>query len=263
MESILKYTGIAGLAITLAFLLFRSIIKRELFPTMTKKQGYNILRLIIAGIFTLSVLCIVLYFYKQAKDTPTTTSPTTGSKSSDNHGTVIGDVISAETVSINKSELPEYNGDFANNDFEFFLDKNNGRTIFIDMAIGAQKFDSSRISDEYLYEEPTYIQLMETTHKIYTEGGHYVDSDVKKLKFCALHSPQSKIYWKNLKQKDWDDEHIYYELPPGFVTVTLEISDLNKGMVQWNRGTIYIRGQYKVIYQLGGQGYNFATLRPI
>ncbi|MDB5002861.1 MAG: hypothetical protein JWQ34_1086 [Mucilaginibacter sp.] len=46
-SAVAKYAGIAGIAIAIIFLIFREIIKKAIFPSLTKKQAYNVIRLII------------------------------------------------------------------------------------------------------------------------------------------------------------------------------------------------------------------------
>ena len=66
MENILKWTGIAGLALFILFIVFKSIIKKNIFPSLNQRQGYNILRLIIFSIFIIAVISLAIY-YNQSK----------------------------------------------------------------------------------------------------------------------------------------------------------------------------------------------------
>lgn len=61
-SSLAKYAGILGISIGLVFLIFKGIIVKEnLFSTLTKKQSYNVIRIIILVCFIVFVLSLIVY----------------------------------------------------------------------------------------------------------------------------------------------------------------------------------------------------------
>ncbi|MFS4456676.1 hypothetical protein [Maribacter sp. 2304DJ31-5] len=60
-----KIAGIAGLSIGLILVIFREIIRRKIFPNLTKEQGYKILRLIIIFVFIIAMSGIVAWTYTE------------------------------------------------------------------------------------------------------------------------------------------------------------------------------------------------------
>ncbi len=60
-SSIAKYAGLGGLTIGLVFLIFKEILRKAIFPTLTKVQGYNIIRLIIVCCTAVAVIGLAVY----------------------------------------------------------------------------------------------------------------------------------------------------------------------------------------------------------
>ncbi len=77
LEVILKYTGLAGLSITILFLLFKNIIRKNIFPRLSQDQGYKILRLIIVLVFIMSMVSIITYSLLNKPDEKKITPPDT------------------------------------------------------------------------------------------------------------------------------------------------------------------------------------------
>ncbi|WP_436486725.1 hypothetical protein [Chitinophaga sp. ARDCPP14] len=265
MEIILKYTGIAGLALTILFLVFKGIIKKEIFPSLTKRQGYNILRLIILCVFILSLLSLAAYFML-----------------SYNSSVLSADLIKADTspnivadkVVFNKGQIgtviqgnliqgPNEYTNIDDGEFEIFADENDGKEIFVNTVINDRKFDSSSLdSNKMFYNYPTYINELKTKFKTITDGGDYVSSSITALKFTVLHITDPKI--ANEIDKDGQAISYYYSEPmQGNALVTVIINEKNMGLINWNRRQIHIKGKFLVNFQIGGQGFNFITLSPV
>lgn len=67
-----KIAGLAGISIGLLLVIFREVIKRNIFSNLTKKQSYNILRLIIIFSFSAGILGIGGWIYIEAKSSELT-----------------------------------------------------------------------------------------------------------------------------------------------------------------------------------------------
>ncbi len=69
MENLLKtlgsIAGIGGISIGLILILFKDIIKKKIFPQLTKKQAYKIIRLIVILSFIISVIGMTTYLIKE------------------------------------------------------------------------------------------------------------------------------------------------------------------------------------------------------
>jgi len=58
-----KIAGIAGIAVGVLFLTFRSIIQKNIFPNLTKEHAYNIIRMIILACTAIAVIGIGAWIY--------------------------------------------------------------------------------------------------------------------------------------------------------------------------------------------------------
>lgn len=57
-----KVLGLAGASIGLFVFLFREIISKKIFPNLTKKHAYNIIRLFMLAVWSIALLGIILWF---------------------------------------------------------------------------------------------------------------------------------------------------------------------------------------------------------
>ena len=69
-----RIAGLAGLAVGVFLILFREVIRKNIFPTLTKKHSFTILLIFMGLVFALSVFSI--YFYYSASPTVSTYSLT-------------------------------------------------------------------------------------------------------------------------------------------------------------------------------------------
>lgn len=67
LESLGKIAGIAGISIGALVLIFGSVIRKNIFPGLTKEQGYAIIRMMIIGAGVLAVLGIAAWIYVDVK----------------------------------------------------------------------------------------------------------------------------------------------------------------------------------------------------
>ncbi|WP_133994019.1 hypothetical protein [Dinghuibacter silviterrae] len=217
----------------------------------------------ILGIFLLSVFSLIAYLIMHSapksfssknnvRDTSIVIQGNRNAIVTENQGTI----VTGDHANINQGP-PEYDGDFANKPFEEFVRENDGRTVFINIDIPNVPF-SKDIVDNFDYQDhnriPTYV----------TKFGYGRTGDINLLEFAVLWPCDPKIYWKDASQDELNDDHIYYAGPlEGILTVKFIVNNLNIGFITEKFHDIYIKGQYRVNYQLGGQGQNFVTLSPI
>ncbi len=67
IENILKYTGLAGLAIFATMTLFKSIIQKNIFSNMTKEQSFRIITLMIRGALFVAIVGIGAWVFTSWK----------------------------------------------------------------------------------------------------------------------------------------------------------------------------------------------------
>jgi len=60
--------GIAGIALGVFMVIFKEIIRKNIFPVLTKKQSYTILIVIILLVWALAILSIILYYTGGSED---------------------------------------------------------------------------------------------------------------------------------------------------------------------------------------------------
>src|SRR4029453_11586714 len=56
MKTLGEIAGIAGISVGVLLLVFRDIIRKEIFPQLTKPQGFRVLRLIIISVWTVALV---------------------------------------------------------------------------------------------------------------------------------------------------------------------------------------------------------------
>ncbi len=58
LEVVAKTAGLAGIAILLVFGLFRNVINQKIFPNLSEKQGFSVIRMIIIAAGLLAVILL-------------------------------------------------------------------------------------------------------------------------------------------------------------------------------------------------------------
>ena len=71
LSSLAKYTGIGGVALGVIFLVFKEAVRKALFSSLTKKQSYNIIRLIIIFCFVIAVVSLLIVGHTNKLDVKT------------------------------------------------------------------------------------------------------------------------------------------------------------------------------------------------
>jgi hypothetical protein len=67
LEKVLMYTGLAGLVVFGVFTLFKGIIQKNIFSSMTKEQSYSVIKLVIRSSLFLAVIGIAAWGYIEIK----------------------------------------------------------------------------------------------------------------------------------------------------------------------------------------------------
>jgi TPR repeat protein len=70
-----KVAGIGGLALGVFLLLFREVIRKQIFPTLSDKQAYSLIRLFLYLTFSIAALGIFAYVFMSAPTHPSQTVP--------------------------------------------------------------------------------------------------------------------------------------------------------------------------------------------
>lgn len=63
LESMGAAAGLGGLSLGVLLILFREVIRKKIFPNLTKEQAYNLLRLVLVLVFAIAAIGIGTYAY--------------------------------------------------------------------------------------------------------------------------------------------------------------------------------------------------------
>ncbi len=58
-----QVAGIGGLALGVMLILFKEVIRKNIFPNLTKKQGFKIIKLLLIFVWSIAVLGIASWFF--------------------------------------------------------------------------------------------------------------------------------------------------------------------------------------------------------
>ena len=92
LKTVGQIAGSGGLALGGFLLLFREIIRKQIFPMLAKKDAYRLLRLISFLIFFVAILGIGAWVFTESQS-----------------GIVLGDSISGDSNAINTGEISAAN----------------------------------------------------------------------------------------------------------------------------------------------------------
>ncbi|CAL1520135.1 hypothetical protein [Chitinophaga sp. MM2321] len=253
LEPILKYTGIAGLAITLLFFLFKDIIRKNIFSRLNQKYSYQILRLIILLIFFASIACIIGYFYTQKAEATGKNEKDTINVD-DHHIESNGDNntnISGSNIVVNLAgTVPTYDIDKIEVDsFAEFLEENDQKIINLNILMDAVNHPFP--GDDTTIEGSTFSK----TSLVVEDAKENDDGGYTNLVFSARSkSPHTYINGdKEIQNYYWTEDE---------TECTVIINKINKDLVYFEHGFIIVKGRYLIKYYLGGQGHHVATLTP-
>jgi Mg2+/Co2+ transporter CorB len=65
-----KVAGIGGLAFGVLVLIFREVIRKQIFPTLPPRQAYRLLRLIVVLTFTIALVGLIGWVYLEHLRSP-------------------------------------------------------------------------------------------------------------------------------------------------------------------------------------------------
>lgn len=78
LEKIGQIAGIGGLALGIFLLIFREVLRKNIFPSLNRQQAYNIIKLVLILTFLIAIFGITAWLWsetiKNGKDSETTTS---------------------------------------------------------------------------------------------------------------------------------------------------------------------------------------------
>ena len=70
LKTVGQIAGIGGLALGVFLLLYRDIIRKNIFPTLPPNDAYRLLRLITIAVWSVAIVGIGAWVYVSAKPTP-------------------------------------------------------------------------------------------------------------------------------------------------------------------------------------------------
>lgn len=267
MDNILKFTGIAGLALTVLLVIFRGIVRKAIFPTLTKTHGYKIMRLIIILTFAIALAAFILYYFIQ--------NPISAQKNPAADVIIQGDhsVVAKEGGIVQMGEKRNaYVQEEIDTTFNDFIEDKMGDVVWINTAISvfrddeppftpvysdsipeASKYwDSIRKEDES-FTGPLAHQIDDISYRKFREDDEYTGGDITSLEFTVHDlddsSPNSLSYFTT------------------GISYHVNIDNKNKGAITISHylDLIEIRGNFKVknFPVAGTQGYKTAYLEAV
>lgn len=96
IETMGQIAGIGGLALGVFLLLFREIIRKQVFPQLAKKDAYRLLRLVAVLVFLIAAIGIAAWVWAETNGTLVTGDDIDADCSAVNTGTIEGAQINVE-----------------------------------------------------------------------------------------------------------------------------------------------------------------------
>lgn len=152
LESLGKIAGLAGISIGLVALIFKSIIRRKIFPTLEPERAYMIISRIINMSFILALLGLLCWLYLTNKEEASTVKSLN----------VIGHVKGKNDNPVSGVKVyfkqDQNNFDRTDSDGKFVLETKGNGTQFYDLMIFHDNY--------YAHEKNTEIDFSESNKKL-------------------------------------------------------------------------------------------------
>lgn len=267
MDSVLKFTGIAGLALTVLLIIFRGIVRKTIFPTLTKTHGYQIMRLIIILTFAIALAAFILYYFLQ--------NPISAQKNPPGDVIIQGDhgVVAKEGGIVQMGEKRNaYMQEEIDTTFNDFIEDKMGDVVWINTSISvfrdveppftpgysdsipeaSKQWDSLREGDKF-FNGPLAHLIDNISYRKFREDDEYEGGDITSLEFTVHDLDDS-----NPLSLSYYAEGISYHI---------NVNNKNKGAISIAHylDLIEIRGNFKVknFPIAGSQGYREAYLEAV
>ncbi len=104
LKTVGQIAGIGGLALGVFLLLFRDIIRKQIFPQLTKKDAYRLLRLISTLVFLIAALSIGAWVWTESQATVVFGDQIESNCSAVNTGSVKGTQINIDCEKSNNAQ---------------------------------------------------------------------------------------------------------------------------------------------------------------
>ncbi|RLJ31432.1 hypothetical protein CLU97_0850 [Chryseobacterium sp. 7] len=250
MEEILKYTGIGGLAISLFATIVRLLLKKISFSKLGRNESYKILKISIISLLILSTLCLIIYFFLQNRRGNALSHHSMRDVNISGNSNIIlnGNIT---TTSQDKGTL-----EFVDQPDSLFYDyllEHEGKNIYIQHIIPVYDMGG----------EETFQPVGDRLYRVGVKNvkyefldnnvqGHYMKGELKKVEMDLL--------WPLNKSSILSEDNLYTD-QRGVEHLTIDINKEQEGSVYYNRGEITLKGYFRPYYTIGGQGYNFLTLK--
>jgi hypothetical protein len=96
LKTLGQIAGIGGIAFGVFLLLFRDIIRKEIFPQLTKERAFQLIQLVAVLVFLIALAGIVAWVWVETRPAPPPSSATV---------TAIGGVAAGKDVTAGKIEI--------------------------------------------------------------------------------------------------------------------------------------------------------------
>lgn len=100
-----QIAGIGGIALVVLLLLYREVIRKQIFPQLTKDQGYRLTRLIAVLVFLISLAGLGSGVWVEQRPVPPAPATTSSSVTADG-GVAAGKNVDARKIDIYYTDTP-------------------------------------------------------------------------------------------------------------------------------------------------------------
>jgi hypothetical protein len=87
LKNVGQVAGIGGIALGVFLLLFRDIIRKNIFPKLPSAEAYRLLRLITGAVWSVAIVGIIAWVYVETRPSSASGSPVTAGIGIANTGT--------------------------------------------------------------------------------------------------------------------------------------------------------------------------------
>jgi hypothetical protein len=104
-----QIAGIGGLAIGTLLILFRDVIRKNVFPTLSKNHAYSLLRLILILTWSVAVLGVVAWYFSATASSPISKSRSANEASAQPKDIEIAGQIREQALGISDASIIDLN----------------------------------------------------------------------------------------------------------------------------------------------------------
>lgn len=218
-----KIAGLAGISIGVLLVIFREIIRKNIFPNLNNEQAYKIIRLVIILTFLISLICIFFWFIPQVIN-PIKRIDMINATDTINVETNVDRVTIALNTQYEKLKAIDVFYDEDNGQFDLKLQNNSNNTVFISKI-------RLKIYYSYNWGRPKSSNNGEAKSSVKPSGKEKIEIDNSKVSSSATLNFDKII-------------RVSYKIPPHDVDRYIVEFNLNKSKLFEPRGEN--RGDYHI-----------------